>query len=222
MQDYRYVFHYIDRFTRFSILRAIKSKTAEAGAEHLHHIWCLFGPPDLLQSDNGGEFNNAIVDALCIKYNVKKINGRAYAPQTQGKVERANQLAKNKLAAWQATAEEGADWVRALNHVQMEMNRHDRRSIASTPYKLVFNRDLSTSLGRQLEDQPCEVVPLLNSDSETEECPEASASAAASADHHDQIVPAPTQSPASTSKTSWINTTPVRTWSRSRLETSSP
>ena len=149
LKDYKFVLHSIDHFTRFSILRPLKTKEAAGVAAELRSIWCLFGAPDILQSDNGGEFNNAAIDALCKQFNVNKLNGRAFHPATQGKVERANQLAKQKLLCWSLDGEAGADWLIGLDEVQMEMNRHERRSLRRTPYELVFNRKHSTAIATE-------------------------------------------------------------------------
>jgi hypothetical protein len=47
-KDYRYVFHYIDHFTKFGILRPLKDKTKEAVTEQLRlAIDCEFNYSDV-------------------------------------------------------------------------------------------------------------------------------------------------------------------------------
>jgi hypothetical protein len=52
----RWVMHYQDHLTKFSILRPLKSKRAAEVAYQLTDIFLLLGAPHILQSDNGREF----------------------------------------------------------------------------------------------------------------------------------------------------------------------
>ena len=49
---------YQDHLTKFVILRPLRRKTAAEVASTLLDIFCLLGPPHILQSDNGKEFKN--------------------------------------------------------------------------------------------------------------------------------------------------------------------
>jgi transposase InsO family protein len=84
------VLHYHCHFTKWSILREIGDKEAQTVCDMLWRIWMDWGMPNILQSDNGGEFVNAEIKAQCIKYKVAFIHGRIYHPQSQGGVERGN------------------------------------------------------------------------------------------------------------------------------------
>jgi hypothetical protein len=53
--------NYQDNLTNFTILRPLKSKTAEEVAYQLMDIFCTVGAPFILQSDNGREFANKII-----------------------------------------------------------------------------------------------------------------------------------------------------------------
>jgi len=55
---YRFIMNYQDHLTKFTILHPLKSKTAEEVAYQLIDIFCMFGAPFILQSDNGREFAN--------------------------------------------------------------------------------------------------------------------------------------------------------------------
>ena len=52
---YKWVLHYQDHFTQFTILRPLKSKTAAEVAYNLLDIILILGAPMILQSDNGHE-----------------------------------------------------------------------------------------------------------------------------------------------------------------------
>jgi hypothetical protein len=53
---YRFVTNYQDHLTKFTIFRPLKSKSAEEVAYQLMDIFCMFGTPFILQSNNGREF----------------------------------------------------------------------------------------------------------------------------------------------------------------------
>ena len=60
---FSYVMSYQDHLTKFVSLRALKSKRAEEVAYNLLDIFCAFGAPVVLQSDNGREFTSKVVKA---------------------------------------------------------------------------------------------------------------------------------------------------------------
>ena len=62
--DYKFILNYQDHLTKFVVLRPLKSKRAAEVAYHVLDIFCLFGSPHILQSDNGREFANEIVKEL--------------------------------------------------------------------------------------------------------------------------------------------------------------
>jgi len=53
---FNFIMHVKDHFTKFSWLFALSSKEAKFVANNLKGIFCTFGPPTILQSDNGKEF----------------------------------------------------------------------------------------------------------------------------------------------------------------------
>ena len=75
----------IDSLTRYTELIPLKSKTAQEVAMKLfERIICRYSVPKVLISDNGGEFNNKILQTLCEKFMVKKVNITAYHPASNG------------------------------------------------------------------------------------------------------------------------------------------
>src|SRR5207253_2936897 len=93
-KEFNYILHYQDHFTKFSLLRVIKTKEASAVADVLQPLFELIGPPRILQSDNGKEFTAKVIRELCARMDISIINGRPYHPQSQGSVESANKHMK--------------------------------------------------------------------------------------------------------------------------------
>ena len=98
---YRFIMNYQDHLTKFTILRPLKSKTAEEVTYRLMDIFCMFGAPFILQSDNGLEFSIRIIQNLADMWpGMKLVHGKSRHSQSQGSVERSNQDIQDMLVAW--------------------------------------------------------------------------------------------------------------------------
>ncbi|XP_072751056.1 KRAB-A domain-containing protein 2-like [Anoplolepis gracilipes] len=98
--DFKFILVYQDHLTKFVQLRALKSKRAEEVACNLIDIFTIFGAPSILQSDNGREFSNQIVEEACAMWpDLTIVHGKPRHSQTQGSVERANQDIENMLSS---------------------------------------------------------------------------------------------------------------------------
>ena len=102
------------------MLSALPSKNAEMIAEKLWQLICVFGPPKIIQSDEGSEFVNAIIHVLLHHEGIKHIKITAYHPQADGKVERMNgtvRLMINKMVRGLHV-----HWPLYLSFVQLSVN----------------------------------------------------------------------------------------------------
>jgi len=76
-------------------------QTAEEVAYQLMDIFCIFGTPFILQSDNGREFANKIIQNLADMWpGMKLVRGKPRHSQSQGSVERSNQEVRDMVVAW--------------------------------------------------------------------------------------------------------------------------
>ncbi|CAG8682213.1 7422_t:CDS:2, partial [Gigaspora rosea] len=138
--SFKYIVHARDHFTRFSWARPIKSSTALEVATFLFEIFTIFGPPTILHSDNGAQFISDLISDLCnlwIPIKIKIIHGRPRHPQSQGSVERGNEILKNKLSYWLDETKNN-NWPLGLNHVIFAMNNSYCHGINTSPYEAVF------------------------------------------------------------------------------------
>ena len=122
-KDFEFIMVYQDHLTKFVILRALKTKTAAEVAYNLIDIFTLFGAPSILQSDNGREFANKIVEDLKLLWpELKIVHGKPRHSQSQGSVERANQDVENMLTSWMID-QQTTNWSEGLRFVQLMKNR---------------------------------------------------------------------------------------------------
>ena len=99
--DYKYIVHARDHFSRYSWASPMKSKEAINVAAFLYHIFTQFGSPTILQTDNGKEFTAKIIRNLVKMWpGTIIINGRPRHPQSQGLIEKGNDILQTKLSSW--------------------------------------------------------------------------------------------------------------------------
>ena len=96
-QERRYLCNWVDHLSKFVCSRVIKSKTKEVVLAAIKEIFTVMGVPKILQSDNGGEFKNSLLEKYWSKVNVRQIFGSPYHPQSQGSVEAYNRTIQDFL-----------------------------------------------------------------------------------------------------------------------------
>ena len=96
---YRYVLSCVDHFSKYKWTELVSNKDAQTIATKLEYFFNFYRPPVHFQSDNGKEFKNEIVSKLCQRKNIKMCHGKPYYPQSQGVVEKLNDLLSKSLYA---------------------------------------------------------------------------------------------------------------------------
>lgn len=156
--DFKFLMVCQDHLTKFVVLRALKSKSAEDVAIQLKDIFSIFGAPCIFHTDNGREFKNQIIKALAMSWpEVKIVHGKPRHSQTQGSVERANRDIENMLAAWLKDNPE-KKWPQGLANIQISKNRTYHSGIKMLPYRAMFGINFragltSTSLANEVLDK---------------------------------------------------------------------
>ena len=90
----KYLIVFQDLFTRWIEVKPIRAATGENVAKALEELILFrWKTPDYLLSDNGKEFDNAVLRKLCSEYGVKHVFTPPYHPQANP-VERSNRTLK--------------------------------------------------------------------------------------------------------------------------------
>ena len=100
--SYIWICHIEDHFSKFHMLFPIKNKEAATVARCIHHWIAVLGIFDILQNDNGREFQGICLE-LMAKYGIKVINSRPHTPRTQGLIKQANRTVKIRINFWKRT-----------------------------------------------------------------------------------------------------------------------
>jgi hypothetical protein len=136
--QFKWILHFINHFSKFSCLAALKSKRAVEVADAIA-IWIgQFEPPAIMQCDNGREFKGVHL-ILLKRYGVKVINGQPRTPSTQGVVEQANATVKTHLKASKEDTS-NKPWAGVQPDIALKMNRAVHGSTGKSPYEIMFGR----------------------------------------------------------------------------------
>jgi transposase InsO family protein len=142
---FKYVFTFIDHFTRYAIAVPSFSKLSAAFAQiFINEIIAKYGPPRVLISDNGGEFVSGALNEVYKTMKVQRIVSAQYHPQSNGLVERLNGTMKQIVNS--LTVANPADWAYMLPLAMHAYNTSVGDLLDMTPYELVYGRPPRTVL----------------------------------------------------------------------------
>ena len=130
----RYVLVMVDCFTRWTEAFPLPDKTAQSVADaFFNQVVCRFGMPSVIHSDQGREFENKIMQELCLLGGAHKTRTTPYHPESDGMVERFNRTLPMMLAMFDGKNRD--DWDDLLPAVMMAY----RSSVAKTPRRYLHH-----------------------------------------------------------------------------------
>ena len=152
-----YLLVMVDICTRFCVLRAIPDKTQDTVVGTVIKIFCDFGFPRYLQSDNGKEFVNALMKKLSEASGFDHRLATPYHPRANGVAERWVQTTTNSLRK----SIKGAirDWDLYVPGIQLALNAKVTQRTGSSPYTLMFARAMN---GFKNYTEDPKTVPMTN------------------------------------------------------------
>ncbi|WP_416879508.1 reverse transcriptase domain-containing protein [Litorimonas sp.] len=140
VDGYKYILTMEDGFSRYVQTAPIKSKNAEVVAQALIDRWVtVFGVPETLYSDGGGEFVNSIWKQLTERLDINQAIGIPYS-KNANIVERFHRTLGQMLR--QFLPEGTQDWVRWIGPCCMAYNSKVHSSTGSTPFYAMFQREM--------------------------------------------------------------------------------
>lgn len=128
----------VDICTRFVFLYELKTKDAASVSKRLFRLFCDIGFPKIIQSDNGLEFVNKIIDSLTKTLKIDHRLSTPYHPRGNGVAERHIKSMKDILR--KSIEANPTDWDVHLPMVQLQMNSRIVSLHNSTPFSLFYGR----------------------------------------------------------------------------------
>jgi len=131
-----YVLTVIDHFTKWNELFPMRNQEAATVARILvDRVFCIFGCPLQILTDQGPNFESALFQELCQLLYVDKIRTTPYKPSTNGNIERFNATMHGMLA--KLVAENQCDWDQHLPAVAFAYHTSVQEVTGFTPFLLM-------------------------------------------------------------------------------------
>ena len=128
-----------DHFSKYVVTYVVKDQTAHTAAETLRiGYFGFFGAPAYLVSDQGKAFTGHVITHLCELYGVQKLRTLPYHAQTNGQVERMNQMIIRIISTLEE--DKKACWSEHLPELLMAYNATRSAVTGYSPYYLLFGR----------------------------------------------------------------------------------
>lgn len=100
----------IDLFSKFAVWRRLRDESACEVVAHLEQIFCEFGPPAEIMSDNGTVFRSRQCQEMLQQWEVRHQLSCAYRPQGNSVVERNHRTIKRAAKRGAMSAEKAVFW----------------------------------------------------------------------------------------------------------------
>ncbi|GKT26748.1 hypothetical protein ADUPG1_013469, partial [Aduncisulcus paluster] len=139
-QGYKYILTCIDCFTRWVELFPLVSTGAEETMNRLLQLFCRYGLPEGIRSDNATEFVNHTVRETLALLGVRHHRIVPYHPEGNGIVERCNAEVTQALRAIVFERKKADNWSLFLPLVVFQLNQRKHRVLGVAPYELMFGR----------------------------------------------------------------------------------
>ena len=133
----RYIIVATDNCTKWVEAKALRDNTAASTTTFLYEfIWCRFGCPIELVSDQGTHFINEIVHELSTYYAVVHQRSTSYYPQANGLAESTNKTLQ--MIIRKVVNENRIDWNQKLHSALWAYRTSYKTVIKSTPLRMAF------------------------------------------------------------------------------------
>ena len=136
--EYRYALQIQDILSRYVVFVPTTRNDAETASVALFEEWvCKFGFPMVVQSDRGTHFSSRVFEHMCERNGMKHVFGSTGHAQSQGCVERQNQLVNQVRALCNKDINK---WPSAMLSVQYAHNVAKNESTGLSPYEVMFGQ----------------------------------------------------------------------------------
>nr|AAM93706.1 putative gag-pol precursor [Oryza sativa Japonica Group]AAP54129.1 transposon protein, putative, unclassified [Oryza sativa Japonica Group] len=140
---YRFLFVAIDKFTKWIEVVPTGEIKADNTIKFIKGIFCIYGLPHRIITDNGSQFISADFQDYCIGLGVKICFASVPHPQSNGQVERANNIVLQgiKTRIYDRLMSHDKKWVEELPSVLWAVHTTPTTSNKETPFFLVYGSE---------------------------------------------------------------------------------
>ena len=135
----RYILVITDHFTKWVEAYPIPNQEAVTVGFCFESFVNTFGYPDIVLTDQGRNFESALIKEMCARLKIDKRTTSAYHPQCNGQTERFNRTMNAMLAQYVSANQK--DWDVWIPSVLFAYRTAVHDSTGFSPYKLLFGRE---------------------------------------------------------------------------------
>ena len=137
LNNNRYLLVVQDYFTKWPEAIPLPDQTANRITRELTKLFAIYGQPEILHSDQGRNFESAILSQTLQAFGVQKSRTTAYHPQGDGMVERFN---RSLLQLLRSYVDRQDDWEYYLPLVLYAYRTAVHSSTGASPFLLMYGR----------------------------------------------------------------------------------
>lgn len=130
----RYLIVLVDAFTKYVLMKAVKSTKTKCVTKFLEYVFSVYGIPTRLVDDRGTSFTSTAFQNFCKGKGVVQIKNAVATPRANGQVERYNRTILSSLAAY----EDDINWDTYVARVQFAINNTIHKDTRKTPNELLM------------------------------------------------------------------------------------
>ena len=134
--EFKYILVFQEHLTKFVILKALKTTNASETVKHLLDIFCMFGAPSVLQSDNL-LFVTDVLKKLKTDWPEGKIRNGSTGQSDEVKFNKTNQDIEGMVENW-ITDEKSMKWTECLKFIQFQRNNEYDSDLKMSPFEALF------------------------------------------------------------------------------------
>jgi transposase InsO family protein len=136
----------VDQLTK--VAHFIPVKTTYSGPQlaelYMSRIVYLHGVTKKIVSDRGTQFTSRFWERLHETLDTQLCFSSAYHSQTDGQIERVNQILEDMLRAY--ALQYGGSWNKSLLYAKFSYNNSYQESLKMTPFEILYGRRCQTPL----------------------------------------------------------------------------
>ncbi|WVZ52451.1 hypothetical protein U9M48_003506 [Paspalum notatum var. saurae] len=145
-KGYNSIWVVVDRLTK--VAHFIPVNITYSGARlvelYISRIVCLHGVPKKIIFDRGSQFTSRFWEQLHDSLDTKLRFSTTYHPQTDGQIERTNQVLEDMLRA--CAIQYGTSWDKCLPYAEFSYNNSYQASLKKSPFEALYGRRCRTPL----------------------------------------------------------------------------
>lgn len=115
-RGFKYILVATCRVTKYCIAKPCRNADARTTTQFLLNLILTYGAMKTVRSDNGTHFTAKVISDILTALNIKKTEGIAYRPTSQGNVEKQNQVITDMIAPYMNENEKWSDILQIVLH----------------------------------------------------------------------------------------------------------